>query len=228
MAKGIAAQKAEQEAKRLAEQLEAQREQEELEQDRLRSLEVIRQAQEEEWREKLQLRDVLHHQMQAVHQRKQILYQEFLAEKMFLDEVCRKLQEERFQEIQRKLELQERTRQEMEYFREAKEIWQERQKLALAEENERIRRYLEARDQQQQADQRRKLESARSREQLNEKMVTQLQAEFVSVLFAVLNFDFLINSALTEAGYACRSESLYSKEFMNDLGRLKIMEEHTA
>lgn len=178
VAKGIAAQKAELEARRLEEQLVAQREQEELEKLRLKNLEFIKQCQEEDWKQKLELRDTLHAQMRALQQQKQVMYEEFLREKTFLDEICRKLQEERFEEIRRKLELQQRTRREMEYFREAKEIWQERQRLAVAEENERIRRYLEARDAEQEVQHRRKLESAKSRERLNEKMVAELQAEF--------------------------------------------------
>ncbi|XP_039445712.1 meiosis-specific nuclear structural protein 1-like [Culex pipiens pallens] len=178
VAKGIAAQKAELEARRLEEQLVAQREQEELEKLRLKNLEFIKQCQEEDWKQKLELRDTLHAQMKALQQQKQVMYEEFLREKTFLDEICRKLQEERFEEIRRKLELQQRTRREMEYFREAKEIWQERQRLAVAEENERIRRYLEARDAEQEVQHRRKLESAKSRERLNEKMVAELQAEF--------------------------------------------------
>uniref|UniRef100_A0A8D8GT49 Meiosis-specific nuclear structural protein 1 n=1 Tax=Culex pipiens TaxID=7175 RepID=A0A8D8GT49_CULPI len=178
VAKGIAAQKAELEARRLEEQLVAQREQEELEKLRLKNLEFIKQCQEEDWKQKLELRDTLHAQMKALQQQKQVMYEEFLREKTFLDEICRKLQEERFEEIQRKLELQQRTRREMEYFREAKEIWQERQRLAVADENERIRRYLEARDAEQEVQHRRKLASAKSRERLNEKMVAELQAEF--------------------------------------------------
>ncbi|XP_065084736.1 meiosis-specific nuclear structural protein 1 [Ochlerotatus camptorhynchus] len=178
VAKGIAAQKAELEAKKLEEKIAAQQEQEELEEQRLNNLEYIRQCQEEEWKQKRELRDVLHTQMKALQRQKQILYEEFLKEKMYLDEICKRLQEERFAEIQRKLELQERTRKEMEYFKEAQSIWQERQKLAMAEENERIRQYLESREAEEQEQRERKLESTRFREQLNEKMVAELQSEF--------------------------------------------------
>ncbi|XP_053697790.1 meiosis-specific nuclear structural protein 1-like [Sabethes cyaneus] len=177
VAKGLAAQKAEQEARRIEERMAAQREQEELERLRLKNVDYIKQCQEDEWQRKQALRDVLHCQMQAVQQRKQILYEEFLQEKLYLDEVVKRIQEEQFEEIQRKMELQERTRKEMEYFQEAKSIWQERQKLALEEENERIRRYLESRDAEQEEQNRRKLQSAQSRERLNEKMVAELQAE---------------------------------------------------
>ncbi|XP_019531927.2 meiosis-specific nuclear structural protein 1 [Aedes albopictus] len=177
VAKGIAAQKAELEAKRLEEKIAAQKEQEVLEQQRLDNLEYIRQCEEEQWKQKCELRDVLHTQMKALQRQKQIMYEEFLLEKQYLDEICRRLQEERFADIQRKLELQKRTRKEMEYFKEAKAIWEERQKLALAEENERIRRFLEYRDAQEQEQREIKLKSARFREQLNEKMVTELQTE---------------------------------------------------
>ncbi|XP_055639537.1 meiosis-specific nuclear structural protein 1 [Toxorhynchites rutilus septentrionalis] len=177
VAKGIAAQKAEQEVRRMEEKITAQKEQEELEQIRLQNLEYIRQCQEDELKQKQNLRDVLHVQMQALHRQKQILYEEFLMEKMYLDEVCRKIQEEQFAEIQRKLELQERTRKEMEYFNEAKAIWQERQQLAVAEENERIKQYLEAREAEQEEQNRRKIEIAQSRERLNEKMVVELQSQ---------------------------------------------------
>lgn len=178
VAKGIAAQKAEQEAVRLEEKIAAQREQEELELLRLDNLEYIRQCEEEEWNRKQELRQVLQTQMLTLQRQKQIMYEEFLKEKMYLDEICKRIQEEQFAEIQHKLEVQERTRKEMEYFKEAKEIWQERQKLAMTEENERIRRYLETREAEQEELNKRKLESARSKERLNEKMVTELQEEF--------------------------------------------------
>lgn len=179
VAKGIAAQKAEQEVRRMEEKMAAQKEQEELEQLRLKNLDYIRQCQEDELKEKQNLRDVLHIQMQDIHRQKQVLYEEFLMEKMYLDEVCKKIQEEQFAEIQRKLELQERTRKEMEYFNEAKIIWQERQKLAMAEENERIKQYLEAREAEQAEQNRRKIEITQSRERLNEKMVIELQSQIV-------------------------------------------------
>ncbi|XP_055551199.1 meiosis-specific nuclear structural protein 1-like [Wyeomyia smithii] len=178
VAKGLAAQQAEAEARRIEERMAAQREQEELEQLRLKNMDYIKQCQEEEWKRKRELRDVLYNQMQTAQRRKQILYQEFLQEKMYLDEICKRIQEEQFEEIQRKMELQQRTRKEMEYFQEAKEIWQERQKLALAEENERIRRYLESRDAEQEEQNKRKLQSAQTRERLNEKMVAALQADY--------------------------------------------------
>lgn len=182
VAKGIAAQKAELEARRLEEKIAAQKEQEVLEQQRLDNLEYIKQCEEEQWKQKCELRDTLHTQMKALQRQKQIMYEEFLREKQYLDEICKRLQEERFAEIQRKLELQKRTRMEMEYFKEAKAIWQERQKLALAEENERIRRFLEYRDAQERELRERKVECTRFREQLNEKMVTELQVEIVSMV----------------------------------------------
>ncbi|XP_058829103.1 meiosis-specific nuclear structural protein 1-like [Topomyia yanbarensis] len=178
VAKGLAAQKAELEAKKLEEMIDVKREQEELERLRLKNVDYIRQCQEEEFQRKQELRQVLQNQMETMHRQKLIKYEEFLQEKMYLDEICKRIQEEQFEEIQRKFELQKRTRKEMEYFAEAKAVWQERQKLALAEENERIRRYLENREMEQQELNRRKLQSAQSRERLNEKMVAKLQAEF--------------------------------------------------
>ncbi|XP_058467644.1 meiosis-specific nuclear structural protein 1-like [Malaya genurostris] len=178
VAKGIAAQKAELEAKRLEEQLVARKEQEELERLRLENVDYVRQCQEDEWKRKQELRQVLLNQMHALHRQKQIMYEEFLQDKIYFDEICKRIQEEQFEEIQRKFEMQKRTRKEMEYFQEAKAIWQERQKIAMAEENDRIRVYLEKQEAEQQEMNRRKLLSIQSRERLNEKMVSELQAEF--------------------------------------------------
>uniref|UniRef100_A0A182MZT9 Meiosis-specific nuclear structural protein 1 n=1 Tax=Anopheles dirus TaxID=7168 RepID=A0A182MZT9_9DIPT len=177
VAKGIAAQLAEAELRRKAERLQALKEMEEFDRLKQANVEYMQRKQASEEDEKRTLRAVLQQQMHETRRAKRCLYEEFLLEKQYLDAVVKKIQEEHLESIRCKLERQRCTRDEMEYFQEAKQTWQARQTLLDEEENARIRRYAQEKDRLQQEERERKEETDRRRVQMNQEMVASLEQE---------------------------------------------------
>jgi hypothetical protein len=175
VAKGLALQKSEIEARKLQEKIIAQKEKEMLEKARLTNEEMQRKQQEDEWNRKCALKGVLKDQINASYRKKQKLYEEFLKEKEFLDEIVKRIQEEHFEAARQKLELQEKTKTEMEMFKKAKDAWTARQKLELEEENQRIKAYLNAKEAENDEMLKRRLEAEKLRVEINEKMVSELE-----------------------------------------------------
>uniref|UniRef100_A0A182P6Y5 Meiosis-specific nuclear structural protein 1 n=1 Tax=Anopheles epiroticus TaxID=199890 RepID=A0A182P6Y5_9DIPT len=177
VAKGIAAQLAETELRKKAERLQALKEMEELEKLKEENIAYMRERQTAEEQEKRSLRAVLEQQMHNDRMEKKCLYEEFLKEKTYLDTVVKKIQEEHLEAIQRKMQQQQCTRQEMEYFQEAKQTWKARQLLLDEEENERIRKYVGEKDRLAEMEQTQKKESNQKRIELNEAMIATLEKE---------------------------------------------------
>uniref|UniRef100_A0A182SHH4 Meiosis-specific nuclear structural protein 1 n=1 Tax=Anopheles maculatus TaxID=74869 RepID=A0A182SHH4_9DIPT len=177
VAKGIAAQIAEADLRKQSERLQALKEMEEFDKLKQENMEYMKQKQAMEENEKRMLRSVLQQQMDDTRSVKKCLYEEFLTEKIYLDAVVKKIQEEHLEVIQRKLEQQKCTRQEMEYFQEAKQTWKARQAFLDEEENERIRKYGHEKDLLKQMKQKQKQESDKKREQLNQAMIAELEKE---------------------------------------------------
>lgn len=175
VAKGIAAQIAEAELKKKNERLLALKDMEELDKLKHDNLEYMKQKQAAEENGKRVLRSVLQQQMDDSRLRKKCLYEEFLVEKSYLDAVVKKIQGEHLEAIQRKLERQKCTRQEMEYFQEAKQTWKARQVFLDEVENERIKKYGNEKDLLKQMKQTQKQESNRKREELNKAMIATLE-----------------------------------------------------
>lgn len=174
VSKALAAQKAEKEALQLQEKLEAKKEYEEMDKERLRDLDELQKERELRRQQKVQLRKDLEHQIISAHQQNQVLYDEFLREKYYLDEIAKRVQDELIQEIQQKIEMREQTKKEMEEFKEIKKVWQKQQEIELNEENQRIQEYCRERDQKIQQEENRRKELAKSKMDLNEKMVAEL------------------------------------------------------
>ncbi|XP_035895956.1 meiosis-specific nuclear structural protein 1-like [Anopheles stephensi] len=177
VAKGIAAQLAEADLRKKADRLQALKEMEEFDKLKRENVEYMKQRQAVEETEKRTLRFVLQQQMDETRAVKKCLYEEFLAEKIYLDVVVKKIQEEHLEAIQRKLEQQQCTRQEMEYFQEAKQTWKARQAFLDEEENERIRKYGQEKDLLKQMKQQQKQESDQRREELNRAMIAELEKD---------------------------------------------------
>ncbi|XP_053678628.1 meiosis-specific nuclear structural protein 1-like [Anopheles nili] len=177
VAKGIAVQLAEAKLRKKNERLQVFNEMQELDKLKKENIEYMKEKQIAEANEKRWLRSVLQQQMDETRNTKKCLYEEFLVEKNYLDAVVKKIQEEHFEAIQRKLEFQKCTRQEMEYFQEAKQIWKARQELVAKEENERLRKYAEEKDRLKAMEREEKEEMSKKREQLNETMIAKLEKE---------------------------------------------------
>lgn len=186
--KALAAQKKEIEVLRHAERLQEKQENDILEQARLAHLEQLRRDQENEREKKRKLGEDLKNQIISSHQQHQLLYEQFLREKAYLDEIARRVQDELMQEMKKKVKTIERTKKEMEAFKVAKGEHERIRQIELEEENERIKIYCQQRDKKiaQEEDRRRELE--KQRENLNEKMVKELTELIVSSLLEILYF----------------------------------------
>lgn len=92
--KGLHAQLAEKEALLIQEKLQVQLEHKQLLEARKTDEEFERIKLEEDKKKKLQLRNELQDQIITAHQRKQFLYEEFLKEKKYLDEIVKRIFDE--------------------------------------------------------------------------------------------------------------------------------------
>lgn len=174
VAKGLAAQKAEREVLILQEKLLTKKENESMEQARLKEVEKMQEERDQAKERQKQLRNDLRDQIISSHHQNAKLYEEFLREKYYLDEIVRIVHEEHLQSLQKRVELKATTKKEMEEFRKAKEVWQKQQKFEIQMENERIKEYCEAREQKIMEEDLRRKELEKNRESLNEKMVAEL------------------------------------------------------
>lgn len=174
VSKALAAQKAEKEALELQEKLQTKKECEEMEKERLRDLETIEKEKKLNREQKQQLRKALEDQIVSSHQANQVLYEEFLRDKFYLDNIARKVQEELLQELQKKIEMKKQTKKEMEEFKEIKKLWEKKQKTEMDEENQRIQEYCQLRDRKIQEEEKRRKQLEENRMNLNEKMASEL------------------------------------------------------
>lgn len=180
VSKALAAQKDEKKLFMLEERIKEKREHEVMEQSRLSHLEQIKQEKEDDKLRKKNLREVLRDQIISSHQRNQLLYEEFLREKFYLDEIVKRIQEEFLEQTQIKLQIKEQTKREMEQHQANKKELEKLHKIKLIEENERILEYCQERDRKIQAEEKRLIELEIDRVNLNEKMVSELTELIVS------------------------------------------------
>lgn len=207
VSKALAAQKQEREAMMLAEKLQDKQERDVLEGLRLAHLEEIKKEQEVERERKKKLHEDLTEQIVTAHKQHQKLYEEFLREKYFLDEIAQRVKEELLEQAQKKVERKEKTKKEMEAFKVIKKELERIKEIETDEENQRIIEYCQKRDKKIQEDEKRQRELEKNRENLNEKMVAELSELMVSLetLYFVSECDkecvnvFAVGKALPEA-----------------------------
>lgn len=183
MSKALAAQKQERVALNLAERIQEKQENEALEKIRLQHLEQLRKDQEVDRERKKKLHEDLTQQIVSAHQQHQRLYEEFLREKYYLDEIAKRIQEELLEQTQRKIERKEQTKKEMEAFKVIKKEFERQQQIETEEENQRIVEFCQQRDRKIQEEEKRQRELEKNRENLNEKMVAELSELLVSSKF---------------------------------------------
>lgn len=210
VSKALAAQKKKHEAMQLAEKIILKQEHEELEKARMAHLEELKQKQETELKRKKKLHEDLTNQIISAHQQHQRLYEEFLREKYYLDEIAKRVTEELIEQTQKKVELREKTKKEMEAFKIEKQELERLQQIDTEEENQRIIKYCQERDRKIQLEEKRRQELEKNRKNLNEKMVAELSELSVSFFHShIFNFVgeshqesvdmFTIRKALTKA-----------------------------
>ena len=180
VSKALTAQKKEREAFELIERLQRKQECKELEEARLEHLEEVRRKNENEKERQKKLHNDLTQQIVSAHQQHQKLYEEFLREKYYLDEIAQKIKEELIDQAQRKVERKEKTKKEMDAFKVIKKELERMKEIETAEENQRIIHYIRKRDEKIAEDEKRQKELEKNRENLNEKMVAELSELGVS------------------------------------------------
>jgi hypothetical protein len=182
VSKALDLQRKQRDALRVTEKLVEQQENEEMEKARQLHLEQLRRDQENEKMKKIKLREELTQQIISAHQKNQLLYEQFLKEKAYLDEIVNRLQEELMLEIERKIKAKERTKKDMEAFRIAREELQRVRQIEIQEENERIKLYCQERDKKIEEEEKRRRTLELQRDTLNEKMVAELEDLIVSII----------------------------------------------
>lgn len=172
--KGLEMQKKEKLAFQTAENIQKQEELRQFEEDQRKHLEAIKKAQEINKEKKRQLREDLKSQIISAHQQHQILYEQFLKEKAYLDEIVVRVQQELFEEASRKIKAKEQSKRDMEAFRVAKAEMERLRSIDIEEENKRIFKYCQERDRKIQEEEMRRRELEQHREALNGAMVKEL------------------------------------------------------
>jgi hypothetical protein len=192
VSKALAAQKKEHEALALAEKIIEKQERDELEKARLDHLEQMQRDMEADRARKKKLHHDLTEQIISAHQEHQKLYEEFLREKYYLDEIAKRVSEELMEQAQKKIDQREKTKKEMDAFKVVKKEFERLQQIETAEENERIIEYCQQRDRKIEEEEKRRKELEKNREHLNEKMVAEL-SELIVGFYMLLILSVKVN-----------------------------------
>jgi hypothetical protein len=106
---------------------------------------------------------------------KQKAYEEFLKEKLLIDEIIRKIYEEDQREVERKLRARQATKEYIEEFKRVREDWKQRERVALENENRKIQEY--AREQQAREDAQKV--QKKQKEEASDKLQQQLHQQII-------------------------------------------------
>jgi Trichohyalin-plectin-homology domain len=172
--KGLYVQKKEKEALLLAEKIEEKKENDLKEKERLAYLDEIKKNDQIMAEKKKKLREELMSQIISAHQKRTILFEEFLKEKAYLDEIARRVKQELIEEATKRVQARERTLKEMEWLKTTRQELERLQSIEIEEENRRIVEYCQQRDKKIEEDEKRQRELEQKRDSLNEKMVKEL------------------------------------------------------
>ncbi|XP_064387489.1 meiosis-specific nuclear structural protein 1-like [Halichondria panicea] len=129
--------------------------------------ELEQQKEKEKIEQSIRYQKELESQLEEQERKRQEAYEEFLKEKLMIDEICRKIYEEDQRELQARLEKQQATRQYISEFVQKRQEWKELERELMEEENRRI---LEFSHQQQAREEQR---IAAMKEQEDAKAVAQ-------------------------------------------------------
>lgn len=127
------------------------------------------------WKEKEQFRKTLQHQMTETFNRKRVRYEEFLREKVWIDEIASRLQEEQLQEVERKMRRIQEASQDIKEFRREKDRYNAKQKKATEEENQRISKYLHDKDIHDLREENERKEKLKQKTEITEKLTKHLE-----------------------------------------------------
>lgn len=97
----------------------------------------------EKYQEMMQYRKDIENQLEDNEQKKQEAYEEFLKEKLMIDEIVRKIYEEDERNEQMRIEKMNATKRYIDEFKRTRDEWRRSEKARFEEENKKILRYAE-------------------------------------------------------------------------------------
>eukprot|EP00118_Oscarella_pearsei_P026426 m.309881 g.309881 ORF g.309881 m.309881 type:complete len:498 (+) comp48395_c0_seq1:37-1530(+) len=99
---------------------------------------VAEQKEQSRWEESVRYQQELEKQLDEQERKRQHAYEEFLKEKLMIDEIVRKIYEEDQREIERRLNQQKATQMYISEFLGAREEWKRRERQEMEKENQKI------------------------------------------------------------------------------------------
>lgn len=143
---------------------------------------------EEEMRRKFKYRQELQDQMIINEKRKRYLYDEFLREKMMIDDIVQRIHAEDERERVEKMCKMQKTKEEMDAFKKAQQIWRNKEKEEIDRENQRIQEFIKNKAIEMQSREQKKNELEAIKAKLTETIAKQIQEEEVCIIFTFFLF----------------------------------------
>lgn len=138
---------------------------------------------QEEFTKKNLYRQELQDQMIINEKRKRFLYDEFLREKKMIDDIVERIYAEDEREKLEKMCKMQKTKREMDDFKRAQQIWRDKQKKEIEEENERVQEFIMRKAMEMESREAKKNEMEAIRSKLSENIAQQLYEEEVCICF---------------------------------------------
>ena len=143
--------------------------------------EMKKTAAEEEIKKKAIYRQELQDQMIINEKRKRYLYDEFLREKKMIDDIVQRIFAEDERERMEKMCKMQKTKEEMDAFKKAQQIWRNKEKAEIEKENQRIHEFLTNKAIEMQSREQKKNEMEAVKAKLTENIAKQLQEQEVYI-----------------------------------------------
>lgn len=117
--------------------------------------------------------------------RKRYLYDEFLREKKMIDDIVQRIYAEDERERQEKMCKMQKTKEEMDAFKKAQQIWRNKEKEEIEKENQRIQEFITNKAIEMQSREQKKDELEAIKAKLTENIAQQLYEEEVCIFLKV-------------------------------------------
>lgn len=141
--------------------------------------EMDRRAMQEEINKKAVYRQELQDQIIIQEQHKRYLYEEFLREKKMIDDIVQRIHAEDEREIEERMCKRLKTRQEMDAFKKAQQLWRNKEKEEIEKENKRIQEFLMAKAIEMQSREQKKSDMDAVKAKLTQAIAQQIYEEEV-------------------------------------------------
>lgn len=126
--------------------------------------------------EKKEFRKCLQDQMTETYNRKRVRYEDFLKEKLWIDEITQRLQDEQVVEVERKMQRIEEASQAIDEYRKYREHSLAEQKKRTEEENQRIHLYLQSKEAKEKQEEELRRVQLQQKSELADKLTRHLDA----------------------------------------------------